>query len=95
MNSTHNTQTATALVPVSTCPHLTVIKGVKKKSSSLFEEFAVQMFGHFHGDDFHSDVQDLLDARVQRTFLADSHERLFAQIACVIAIVGLFVFSFI
>lgn len=95
MNSTHNAQTATALVPVSTCPHLTVIKGVKKKSSSLFEEFAIQMFGHLHGNDFHSDVHDVLDARVQRAFLAGAHERLFAQIACVIAIGALFVFSFI
>ncbi len=94
MNSTYNAQTATALAPVSAHPHLTVIKGTKKKPSSLFEEFAIQMFGHLHGGDFSSDVHDVLDSRVQHGFLAGSRERIFAQVACVIATGALFVFSF-
>ena len=94
MNTMNEVQAA-ALTPVSRKPHLTVIQGMRNTQISLLDEFAIHMFGHLHGADFSSEVHDILDARARHAFIGGSHERLFAQIACIIAIGALFVFSFI
>lgn len=94
MNTMNEVQAA-ALTPVSRKPHLTVIQGMRNTQMSLLDELAIHMFGHLHGTDFSSEVHDILDARVRHAFIGGSHERLFAQIACIIAIGALFVFSFV
>ncbi len=95
MNTMNEVQAA-ALTPVSRKPHLTVIQGMRRNTQmSLLDELAIHMFGHLHGADFSSEVHDILDARVRYAFLGGSRERLFAQIACAIAVGALFVFSFV
>lgn len=92
--NTMNEAQAVALASVSRKPHLTVVQGMRNTSMSLMDELAIHMFGHLHGADFSSEVHDVLDERVHHAFLSGSRERLFAQVACVIAIGALFVLSF-
>ena len=94
MNTMNEVQAA-ALTPVSRKPHLTVVQSMRNTQMSLVDELAIHMFGHLHGTDFSSEVHDILDARVRHAFIGGSHERLFAQIACIIAIGALFAFSFV
>ena len=46
-------------------PQLTVVRGIRTQRTSLADELAIHMFGHLNGNDFASDVHDVLDARVR------------------------------
>ena len=82
MNTMYKTNAAAALMPAQDKPQLTVVRGIRTRRTSLADELAIHMFGHLNGNDFASDVHDVLDARVRRGFLKGSRA------------VALFAFSF-
>ena len=94
MNTMYKTNAAAALMPAQDKPQLTVVRGIRTRRTSLADELAIHMFGHLNGNDFASDVHDVLDARVRPGFLKGSREHAFACVASVLGAVALFAFSF-
>lgn len=94
MNTTYAMQEVATLAPVRPQAQLAVIQGVKSKRGTLVEALASQMFGYLHGNDFSSDVHDVLDAHVRPNLLGSSRERVFAALLSGLATCALFVLSF-
>lgn len=82
------------LAPANSQPRLTLIQGMPYARESLLDRMADMLFGYLHGGDFSSDVHDVLDLRTRHVFLNGMCERIFAFVACTVAIGALFAFSF-
>lgn len=94
MNALRTQEANMMLTPVNLQPQLTVVQGMPRTRESLLDRMADLAFRYLHGDDFSSDVHDVLDSRTHHVFLNGMRERIFALVACTVAIGALFVFSF-
>lgn len=94
MNALRTQEANMMLTPVNLQPQLTVVQGMPRTHESLLDRMADLAFGYLHGGDFSSDVHDVLDSRTHHVFLNGMRERIFALVACTVAIGALFVFSF-
>ena len=104
MNALRTQEANMMLTPVNLQPQLTVVQGMPRTRESLLDRMADLAFGYLHGGDFSSDVHvggdfssdvhDVLDSRTHHVFLNGMRERIFALVACTVAIGALFVFSF-
>lgn len=94
MNALRTQEANMMLTPVNLQPQLTVVQGMPRTRESLLDRMADMAFGYLHGGDFSSDVHDVLDSRTHHVFLNGMRERIFALVACTVAIGALFVFSF-
>lgn len=94
MNALRTQEANMMLTPVNLQPQLTVVQGMPRTRESLLDRMADLAFGYLHGSDFSSDIHDVLDSRTHHVFLNGMRERIFALVACTVAIGALFVFSF-
>lgn len=94
MNALRTQEANMMLTSVNVQPQLTVVQGMPRTRESLLDRMADMAFGYLHGGDFSSDVHDVLDSRAHHVFLNGMRERIFALVACTVAIGALFVFSF-